>query len=143
MRAVAAGFDTPFILAEGAALRSPEPETAWLIERTTPDGIPEWLTQAGYWHTDANRALRIHEQDAPVIARRYPGASATEHVFLRSPEPAAKPSAEPRYTLDEVLAALYDAEIDHRTKFLGSLSDILATRLRSGGATTETGEADD
>jgi hypothetical protein len=50
------------------------------------------------------------------------------------------PSAggEPRYTLDEAMDALYDAEIVYGASLVGSLSDIFAARLRSGGATTET-----
>jgi hypothetical protein len=52
----------------------------------------------------------------------------------------ASAGGEPRYTLAEALAALDDAHIIYSANLVGSFSDIFADRLRSRGATTETGE---
>jgi hypothetical protein len=50
-------------------------------------------------------------------------------------------AAEPRYTLDEAMDALHYAQDADKRFDSRSLSDIFAARLRSGGATTDTGEA--
>ena len=46
---------------------------------------------------------------------------------------------ERRYTLDEVLYALYDAESDYGSNMVGSLSDLLAARLRAPKSTEKEG----
>jgi 8-oxo-dGTP pyrophosphatase MutT (NUDIX family) len=88
-----------------------------------------------------------------------------ERAALRSPEPAAGPSAEPatgrdqkmgvteqelasaggepRYTLDEAMDAFTGAWSDwSRPWHARTLAELFSYRLRSGGATTETGETD-
>jgi hypothetical protein len=129
--------------------RSPEPaaepdealEIAWGIIANAYGGnwdlaTEEWREAAIRWRDEHwHPRLPTSEPSAEPATGRDRSQDVTEQEL-------ASAGGEPRYTLDEVAEALCEAEAIYRASVVDSLWDIFASRLRSGGATTETGEND-
>jgi hypothetical protein len=125
-----------------AALRSPEPAAepvAWGVHAPNTDFL---FVTAEYDLVRPYVEPPGHHYIVPLYTRSSSAEPATGRDRSQgvTEQELASAGGEPNYTLDEAMDALYDAEREYGASLVGSLSDIFVARLRSGGATTETGE---